>query len=1382
MSGAKMNTTIHLSEEQAKVANASEADDVLVVAGAGSGKTTTMTERVNHLIASGVPSERILGLTFTKKAAAELSSRVSSGAANGTSMLLKPTVMTYDAFFQSIVRQYGLLIGFDQDTQPLSDAGAFQLASNVVDAHLDQLFAAVGQTDGDNGSESAADSADNDTPDGTQQGAFTTLVGRLLNLSHAISGAMIGGDCDSFAEAVRRVRHWDDAFIDRLQHIIDADTAERGVQVPAGDPLAKSVPKPPKQLKKDSDETYGNKVREYQEKLRNLRADSALFHCAQLRDVTRQRNVLLDLVEAYEQAKRESGMAEFSDFTIAAYQLVRRFPSIGQQYRNRYTHVLLDEYQDTSTTQAELIAALFHPEAHATAPGATADRSAVTAVGDPYQSIYAWRGASPGALRIFQRAFGLEQPGYQPFPMTISRRNPRAVLRMANNLTMRLRRPHRRPSSSRMTEVEVLPLNPAPDRDELGTIGIQEYETLGQEIDGVVRFAQLAIARHASADPATEAKRRPHVAILFRSKQRMDKYAQALRSAGLSVQMVGYSALLERADVRDILALLHVVSDPTDSQSLMRLLATPRFHMEASDLTALSALANRRDTDRRYQALVQAGYATGEEGMRDRAAMVREYREQLPHLVYLSDVVDQAQTADDLAGSGMSDRAVDAVLHAGRILREVRKAMDLPLDHVVRAAARALDLDIDTVLAQAFAFPDVPVNPSLAHAPVESIIELVGTYTQEITQGKQVTLRGFITWVDSLKKVDDPTAAIATEPVDVILMTIHQAKGLQWDAVAVVDVNETTFPSNQGDYLSVKRANDSQDTTDSPSDTSPWQPPEYTEQANTWLTSADMVPAPVRADADILPRFPHDATVGGDPVEALDAFDDTLTVADEVFGTGRDLPLDDMDTIDKNKLFLTQREEYGRRLHEDERRLAYVAVTRAKHDVLVTAAKYSTTDMIASSGKVTPGSVFWQEMYDSMSHDARTGALGAVLDVVALPSWADSQELEADPDTDADDGQPHTLESVGQNLPKGFFIGDDARMFEDTVVGQAWRTPQELTHADGHLPWPGMLSEQTRRNLDQSAQHALDWICAERGKSMKPQEFEDTGVLTRSTRALLDDIDLQPQEYQLNIDQRDLDKQVEQTAQRLMANTRRSVTSLQAQSGETDRRKLQEFWRGMIRPIPHVASPTAEAGTVFHAWAERFINAFNDAAITDDATDTTASGAMVSREAMIQELQDRERQYADASQPVTAVDKRLAVWERRLVVSRWAERRPQAAERQIVVAVPQLDHIIVHGKLDAVFYGGLDPHDDTKRFTIVDWKTGRKPSKQSDIDEKLAQLDMYRLLLSRVENVPLDSIDATLYYLSEATEADRELHARGKTEQDILAELSSGIPEESDND
>ena len=144
-------------------------------------------------------------------------------------------------------------------------------------------------------------------------------------------------------------------------------------------------------------------------------------------------------------------------------------------------------------------------------------------------------------------------------------------------------------------------------------------------------------------------------------------------------------------------------------------------------------------------------------------------------------------------------------------------------------------------------------------------------------------------------------------------------------------------------------------------------------------------------------------------------------------------------------------------------------------------------------------------------------------------------------------------------------------------------------------------------------------------------------------------------------------------------------------------------------------------------------------------------------------------------------EQRIAQWQQRLVESKWAQRRPAWVERQLVVNVPQLG-TIVNGKLDAVFFGGLDESNKTKRYTVVDWKTGRKPHKDEEIKEKLAQLDMYRLLLSAMEGVPLDSIDACLYYVSEPHEADRELDALDKTEEEILAELSYGIPQQSDND
>ena len=112
------------SPEQAAVVQAPSYADVVVVAGAGSGKTYTMTRRIITLIEQGVSPEKILGLTFTRKAASELLSRVSAavtrdqrerGLKSANMTFLKPEVSTYDAFFQSIVRQYGLLVARDHN-------------------------------------------------------------------------------------------------------------------------------------------------------------------------------------------------------------------------------------------------------------------------------------------------------------------------------------------------------------------------------------------------------------------------------------------------------------------------------------------------------------------------------------------------------------------------------------------------------------------------------------------------------------------------------------------------------------------------------------------------------------------------------------------------------------------------------------------------------------------------------------------------------------------------------------------------------------------------------------------------------------------------------------------------------------------------------------------------------------------------------------------------------------------------------------------------------------------------------------------------------------------------------------------------------------------
>lgn len=1392
------------SPEQAKVVNAPTGDDVLVVAGAGSGKTYTMTRRIINLIAQGVPAERILGLTFTRKAASELLSRVSAAVlADGgderfaNRAFLKPEVSTYDAFFQTIVRQYGLLVGFDQNTQPLSQAGAIQLATTVVGRHMDILFE-------------------------QDLGAFKTVVNGVLGLSHAIGNAMIGGSTTTMDEAIGRVRAWDQAFLAQL------DIAIGDTPVPDEAPKAKV----PTKNKKDTEETFAAKQEEYRAQLRDI----CVYKCAQLRDVTRRRETLLTLVEEYEREKRVQNMAEFSDFTIAAYQLVARFPSIGERYRRRYTHVLLDEYQDTSTTQAMLLATLFHPQSDADADrsssrwreaarsaggrskdGVGLSRSAVNAVGDPFQSIYAWRGASPGAFRMFQKDFGMPADA-KPYPLSVTRRNTCIVLRAANNLTEPLRIPPRRAGSSLMREVDVANLS-AMDNAAEGTIGVLGFATFGQEADAVARFAKQAIARYRKDAAATAASDTPHVAVLFRGKTHMAQFAQELERAGLTTLVVGYSALLERPEVQDLIALLHAAADHTDSASLMRLLATPRFGLGSESLTRLAGMAEDLDSQCRYRALVESGIiGSGSDGARaddghDEAtvptsidsglvseadggsdiatfadpqvkAIVKQYRDRVPHAVFLIDMMMRDDLPSLLSRRGGFDETTShRIIQAGEVLQRVHAVTNHPLKEVIDAAVRALNLDIDTIVAQAVKNPSQPVNPTQARSPLQSVAALVDTYTQEIVEGVNPTLRGFMSWVDSLGQIEEDTAAVPDTPADVVLMTIHQAKGLEWDAVAVVSMQSGVFPSNQGGlHVELDAEHPGGGAGES------WTPPEYKATVRSWADDPAAVPAPVRVDAGILPRFPHDANPDDAPVETLRALDDVEVIDDEFYGDLRSKDIgDDMDVADPSSWYLTQEEEYGRRLLADERRLAYVALTRAKKDALLTYSQYSILDRDPSQYLNRPGkrpsaskpSVFWTEMQDSLCHER--GLVSACKSGSA--GYSENADAIADSSPDlavagaASGASAHpSLDQLGVDRPQGFFVGDHATEYERDVVEEAWNAPLEEREQGGGPTWPAKLSEETLSKLTGGMSGDSGLVT------------DDPDSLLARARMLVEDPDLMP--WSFGRGEREIDRYVRRQAEHLLEHGRQNVTALQVRAGHMTQREERGYWRGLIRPIPRVASPAAEAGTLFHAWAEQFINAYGDGQSIDadgigaydsSSIETGTAGTCrepVTRESLLHDLSELEMK----SDTLTAKERQLTVWQRRLAESTWSERRPAWAERQIVVSIPQLGDVIVNGKLDAVFHGGLDANDPTKQYTIVDWKTGRKPRKPQDIEHKLVQLDWYRLLLSYIEHVPLDRIDATLYYLSEPDEGARELHARAKTEQEILAELSSGIPEGSDND
>ena len=182
----------------------------------------------------------------------------------------------------------------------------------------------------------------------------------------------------------------------------------------------------------------------------------------------------------------------------------------------------------------------------------------------------------------------------------------------------------------------------------------------------------------------------------------------------------------------------------------------------------------------------------------------------------------------------------------------------------------------------------------------------------------------------------------------------------------------------------------------------------------------------------------------------------------------------------------------------------------------------------------------------------------------------------------------------------------------------------------------------------------------------------------------------------------------------------RTSPRLQARAGMMDERGARTYWRAGASDTERSVSGRA-TGTQFHAWAERFIMAdANDAGIGVGASGNGGTRVAESRLAMLAELRRNNAAQSQDNQDDNGADNNgIFDWQQRLATSTWARRKPAWAERQIVVNVPQLG-TIVNGKLDAVFFGGLDGADRSKQYTIVDWKTGKNLAKRGN-SEKIAQ-------------------------------------------------------------
>jgi DNA helicase-2/ATP-dependent DNA helicase PcrA len=662
----------------------------------------------------------------------------------------------------------------------------------------------------------------------------------------------------------------------------------------------------------------------------------------------RERRAVAPVVARFLALKRERDSLDFADQMALAARLATTVPAVGQIERQRFRAVLLDEFQDTSEAQLSLLRALFHDGC---------DPVALTAVGDPNQSIYGWRGASATTLARFPQEFADASGPAGVLPLSTSWRNDEAILAAANITSGPLRTAHVQPLTSR----------PGAGR---GAVTVARLESLEQEAS---HAAAWIAARWRS--PSGRRTRRT-AAVLCRRRAHFPVVIDALRAQGLPVEVVGLGGLLMTPEVGDLVAALWVVQDPSRGDQLMRLLTGPVARLGGADISALWAWA--RELQRRPW---RPGHPTARQdelpfpGDPVEAATVPEHDGPLsqarrddgmpspaPSDVRSPDQEDlAADSADDATlvealdelpppgwvasdGARLSPAAYDRLVALGGVVRTLRRLTALPLVDLVGEAERALGRDIE-VLSR----PEHTASTARVH--LDAFGDAAARFA---ATADRPTLSGFLAWLEAARSQERglELGHVETDHDAVQVLTVHAAKGLEWDVVAVPALVESVFPSHSAS--SVTRVDGEWVLKGLPTDKG-------------WITGLDGVPYELRGDRDGLPTLDW----RGAP--------DRKTLSADI---------------------ATFAADGGDHAVAEERRLAYVAFTRARSDLLVS------THFWSARKTINVESRFLVELRDGLG------------DQVNVSAWAASPE----PDVDAKGAQvppanPFLAEPVSGTWP-----------------------------------------------------------------------------------------------------------------------------------------------------------------------------------------------------------------------------------------------------------------------------------------------------------------------------------------------------------------------------
>ena len=894
--------------EQVRMIEAGPAP-TLVIAGAGSGKTATMVDRVIWLVDNGfVRPEEVLGVTFTRKAATELRSRMRAGlntlrrsrrvAPTDEELregIADPTVLTYHSYANNLVKEYGLRLGVEQDAQMLGDAQKWQLAAQIVQYWEGEL-----PLDKDGVPVSAA-----------------TMINQMLQLS------------DECAE-----------HLVEPQEVIDFCTEQLAAYA--------AVPDPRRETKTERD------IQKVQRLLRN-------------------RRVYARMAMSYARVKARMQVLDFGDLMRFAARIAEADPAIREGERARFKVVLLDEFQDTSHAQMSLFSSIYGADEAAGIPA-----HPVMAVGDPKQSIYGFRGASDGQMFSFYRHFPTKH--VRPLFLSIAWRNDISVLNAANHVAEKLKEvpewvraadgditaaqvPDLRPRCALVGE----PGSPAFEQAAAGMVGRvdltyhdsdrEEAVAIAERIAAMraqaVREYERAYAAHRSGDGSVRPRlQMPEIAVLARVHGQLDPIRVECERLGIPVQQVGLGGLLSQPEVVDLVSALRVLADPNRSDALARLLTGARWRLGAADMLALGdwaqSLVRERERALREQMalrmLAEAEDTDNAEDIRLEAEHLRAAQERLDETLkgavedssgYASLIEAVENLPQDGAdgeplygeqyrGRRFSPAALERlrafaeqmrVLRAGlsedlgTLLYEIERTMLLDIELAVRPGTDPLgsraNLDAFHEVAAAYGVSAPRIN-AMIYAGSDGVSAEEGDPGARrflLSSGGVSYVMGFLAW---LERADDEEkglvlGAVEPDPNAVQLMTMHAAKGLEWDHVLLPGLCGSATGG---------------------------------QTPNLWQMSANTaLPWPLRGDREYLPSL--------------------LETAEEITAFEKAKDLEDY--------LAEHKDDATEHTGMEDRRLMYVAMTRARNLLAMSAYRWKST--AATPQPVQP---FWEELLEML--------------------------------------------------------------------------------------------------------------------------------------------------------------------------------------------------------------------------------------------------------------------------------------------------------------------------------------------------------------------------------------------------------------------------------